>query len=52
MRFGKWEDLIGEPFGDKLKVEDIIKNKDLYCTTLSMVYYGRGVAYAVLAGID
>ena len=51
MKFGKWEELIVEPFGDKLKIEDILKNKKLYCSTLPMVYFGRGVAYAVLAGI-
>jgi hypothetical protein len=33
-----------------LPFKQILDNKELYASTLAMVYYGRGIGYAVLAG--
>jgi tetratricopeptide (TPR) repeat protein len=37
VRFGRWDDLIGEP---------VPADVDLYCTTAATIRYGRGVAHA------
>jgi tetratricopeptide (TPR) repeat protein len=37
VRFGRWDDLIGQPLPDDL---------DLYCSTAATIHYGRGVAHA------
>lgn len=37
IRFGMWEELKEQP---------LPRDRDLYCVTTTMVYYGRGVAYA------
>ncbi|KRX02827.1 hypothetical protein PPERSA_04030 [Pseudocohnilembus persalinus] len=54
IRFGEWEQLISdEPFGLKvLPMQYILENQDLYAGTLALVYYGKGIAYSVLAGKD
>lgn len=42
VRFGRWKDLIA------LKHPD---DKDLYCVTAAMLYYGKGIAYAATGDI-
>jgi tetratricopeptide (TPR) repeat protein len=37
VRFGRWDDLIGEPLPSDL---------ELYCSTAATIHYGRGVAHA------
>jgi tetratricopeptide (TPR) repeat protein len=37
VRFGWWDELIGQPLPEDL---------DLYCTTAATIHYGRGVAHA------
>lgn len=43
IRFGRWEDI------QNLTIPE---DKELYCSTTSMIYYGRGIAFAVLGRID
>lgn len=43
VRFGLWHDLLSLPFpGDR----------DLYCVTIAMLHYGRGVAYAATGSVE
>lgn len=43
VRFGRWLDLLALPFpGDR----------DLYCVTVAMLHYGRGVAYAATGNVE
>ncbi|KAJ5952256.1 Tetratricopeptide-like helical [Penicillium vulpinum] len=44
VRFGRWEEI--------LQNLPIPENKQLYCSTTSMIYYGRGIALAVLGRVD
>jgi tetratricopeptide (TPR) repeat protein len=37
VRFGRWDELIAQPLPD---------DRDLYCTTTTMIHYGRGIALA------
>jgi tetratricopeptide (TPR) repeat protein len=37
VRFGRWDDLIGEPLPSEV---------ELYCSTAATIHYGRGVAHA------
>lgn len=37
IRFGRWDDLLAEPFPE---------DRELYCTTVATLHYGRGVALA------
>lgn len=39
IRFGKWEAVLDEPFPD---------DAELYCNTVAMLHYARGVAHAAL----
>lgn len=39
VRFGRWDDLINLPLPDE-------SDRDLYCVTTALTYYGRGLAYA------
>ncbi|KRX02826.1 hypothetical protein PPERSA_04029 [Pseudocohnilembus persalinus] len=52
IRFGLWEQLISdEPFGKEiLPIQQILENQEFYSATLAYIYYGKGIAYAVLAG--
>ena len=50
IRFGKWEEILGEPFEPYLKVSDIFKDEYIYASTIASLYYARGIAYSVLAG--
>ena len=51
IRFGKWEKIIGEPFLPYFNVKFLKENKDIYLLTLTTLYYAKGIAYAVLAGL-
>lgn len=42
IRFGLWEELKALP---------IPKNQDLYCTTVALTHYGRGIAWAATGNI-
>ncbi|EKV11597.1 Tetratricopeptide-like helical [Penicillium digitatum] len=44
VRFGRWEEI--------LQNLPIPEDKQLYCSTTSMIYYGRGIALAVLGRVD
>ncbi|OQD63191.1 hypothetical protein PENPOL_c010G04527 [Penicillium polonicum] len=44
VRFGRW--------GEILQNLPIPEEKQLYCSTTSMIYYGRGIALAVLGRVD
>ncbi|MEM7344196.1 MAG: hypothetical protein AAF485_08125, partial [Chloroflexota bacterium] len=39
IRFGKWQKILAEPFPEE---------KELYCNTIAMLHYARGIAYATL----
>lgn len=43
IRFGRWTDILDLP---------IPKDEKLYCSTVAMTYYGKGIANAVLGNID
>lgn len=43
VRFGKWQELINDPFPEDQK---------LYCTVTAMNWYGKGIAYANLKQFD
>jgi tetratricopeptide (TPR) repeat protein len=43
VRFGRWADLLKLPLPE---------DRELYCSTTSMIYYGRSVALAVLGLVD
>ncbi|KAF4461278.1 tpr domain [Fusarium albosuccineum] len=43
IRFGMWEEL------KKLHIPD---NKELYCVTVAMTHYGRGIAWAATSNIE
>jgi len=42
IRFGRWEEILDEPFPD---------NRDLYCVTTAMLHYARTLAMAVLGEV-
>ncbi|KAK7426283.1 hypothetical protein QQZ08_007183 [Neonectria magnoliae] len=42
IRFGMWDDLKRQP---------IPENKDLYCVTIAMTHYGRGIAWAATGNV-
>ncbi|CAI7604025.1 unnamed protein product [Penicillium viridicatum] len=44
VRFGKWHDILNKLY--------IPENTNLYCSTTAMIYYGRGIALAVLGQIE
>ncbi|KOS36756.1 hypothetical protein ACN38_g12473 [Penicillium nordicum] len=44
VRFGKWQDIL-----EKVSIPE---NTKLYCSTTAMVYYGRGIALAVLGHVE
>lgn len=43
IRFGMW---------DELKTQPIPENKQLYCVTLAMTHYGRGIAWAATGNVS
>ena len=43
VRFGKWQDIIGAPLPD---------DQVIYCVSVAMCHYARGVAYSGLGQID
>jgi tetratricopeptide (TPR) repeat protein len=43
-RFGKWQEILEKVF--------VPENTKLYCSTTAMVYYGRGIALAVLGQVE
>ncbi|SEH78297.1 Tetratricopeptide repeat-containing protein [Mycolicibacterium rutilum] len=43
IRFGRWDDLIAQPLPD---------DRDLYCSTVATIHYGRGVAHAAGGHLD
>ena len=43
VRFGMWQQIIDEP---------MIIDRQLYCVTVAMYYYAKGIAYAALGQID
>ncbi len=43
IRFGKWEDILEEPFPE---------DKALYCNTIAMLHYARAIAFATLHRFD
>jgi tetratricopeptide (TPR) repeat protein len=42
IRFGKWQEIIGQ---------DLPTDRDLYCNTVSMIHYAKGVAHAALGNV-
>jgi len=42
IRFGKWREIIAQ---------DLPKDRDLYCNTLAMMHYAKGVAHAALGDV-
>ncbi len=52
IRFGKWKEIMDEPFSPVFKVQHLEKHPKLYQTTLATVYYARGIACSVLAGLE
>ncbi|KUI43643.1 hypothetical protein AU197_23905 [Mycobacterium sp. IS-1590] len=43
VRFGRWHDLIAQPLPD---------DRQLYCSTVATVHYGRGVAHAATGNLE
>lgn len=43
IRFGKWQEIIDSPFPEE---------KDLYCNTVAMLHYAKGIAFATLGDFD
>jgi len=43
IRFGKWQEIIDEPFPEE---------KDLYCNTTAMLHYAKGIAFATLSDFE
>ena len=43
IRFGKWEEILLEPFPE---------DKELYCNTVAMLHYGRAIALATLGRFE
>lgn len=43
IRFGKWQDILAEPFP---------ADQDLYCSTTALLRYARTLAFAVLGDVD
>ena len=43
IRFGKWEEILAEPFPEE---------PELYCNTLAMLHYAKGIAHATLGDFD
>ena len=43
IRFGKWQEILDQPFPD---------DADLYCVTTAMMHYARAVAYASTERVD
>ncbi|MGV0850265.1 tetratricopeptide repeat protein [Mycolicibacterium phlei] len=43
IRFGRWEDLIAT---------ELPEDRDLYCSTVATIHYGRGVAYAATGRLE
>ncbi|KAF1362839.1 TPR-like protein [Lizonia empirigonia] len=43
VRFGRWQDLLSLPYP---------KDKELYCVTIAMIHYGKGVAYAATGEVE
>lgn len=43
VRFGRWDDLVGQPLPE---------DTDLYCTTTATIHYGRGVALAATGRLE
>src|SRR5262245_41035261 len=42
IRFGKWREIIAQ---------DLPQDRDLYCNTVAMIHYAKGVAHAALGGV-
>ncbi len=42
VRFGKWQEIIAQ---------DLPKDRDLYCNTVAMMHYAKGVAHAALGDV-
>ena len=42
VRFGKWQEILAEPFP---------QDKTLYCNTTAMLHYARGIAHATLGNL-
>src|SRR3984957_11153791 len=42
IRFGKWQEIIGQ---------DLPTDRDLYCNTVAMIHYAKGVAHAALGNV-
>ncbi|KAH6614234.1 hypothetical protein C7974DRAFT_404750 [Boeremia exigua] len=43
VRFGRWQDLLSL---------SLPKDRDLYCVTIAMIHYGKGVAYAATGKVE
>ena len=43
IRFGKWQEIIDLPFPEE---------KDLYCNTVAMLHYAKGIAFATLGDFE
>ncbi|MCV7279053.1 tetratricopeptide repeat protein [Mycolicibacterium flavescens] len=43
IRFGHWDDLIAQPLPE---------DRDLYCSTVATIHYGRGVAHAAKGNLE
>ncbi|KUI47753.1 hypothetical protein AU198_24180 [Mycobacterium sp. GA-1199] len=43
VRFGRWDDLISQPLPD---------DRQLYCSTVATIHYGRGVAHAATGNLE
>jgi len=43
VRFGRWQDILDEPLPD---------DPELYCVTMALIRYARGVAYAALGDVE
>lgn len=50
IRFGKWEEILEEPFQPQYSYEYIFEHPDEFDYAISSIYYAKAIALSVLAG--